>query len=109
VGYGEVNMNSMFRIGSATKMFTATIILQLWEEGLLNLDTPFNTYLALDEINYPKINQYSKVTIRNLLSHRSGLPRISSTTFFDDYFYTDSITQMEGQFSHIVCKKYFGT
>jgi D-alanyl-D-alanine carboxypeptidase len=95
LGSADVNMNSMFRIGSATKMFTATIILQLWEEGLLDLDTPFNTYLGLDETTYPKINQYSEVTIRHLLSHRSGLSRISSTTFFDNYFYTDSITQLE--------------
>jgi len=42
IGSGDINMNSMFRVGSATKMFTATIILQLWEEGLIVLGTPFN-------------------------------------------------------------------
>jgi len=95
LGSADVTMNSIFRIASATKMFTATIILQLWEEGLLELDTPFNNYLDLDTITYPKITEFSEVTIRHLVSYRSGISRISSTTFFDDYFYTDSISQLE--------------
>jgi len=95
LGSADISTSSMFRAGSVTKMFTATIILQLWEEGLIVLGTPFNDYLQLDEITYPKINEFSGVTIRNLLSHQSGLPAISSTTFFDDYFYTDPITQLE--------------
>ncbi|GEM_PF-5940625 len=95
LGTGDIGINSIFRVGSVTKMFTATIILQLWEEELIVLGTPFNDYLQLDEATYPKINGFSDVSIRNLLSHKSGLPAISSTTFFDDYFYTDSITQLE--------------
>jgi len=91
----EISTNSIFRIGSATKMFTATIILQLWEEGDIELDSSFNYYLNLDAETYPTINEFNGVNIRHLLSHRSGLPRISSTTFFDDYFYTDQITQLE--------------
>ncbi len=95
LGTGNIGTNSMFRVGSVTKMFTATIILQLLEEGLIILGTPFNEYLQLDEETYPKINEFSGVSIRNLLSHRSGIPRISSTTFFEVYDYTDTITQLE--------------
>lgn len=95
LGSADITTGSMFRVGSVTKMFTATIILQLWEEGGIVLGTPFNDYLQLNEVTYPKINEFSGVTIRNLLSHQSGLPAISSTTFFDDYFYTDPITQLE--------------
>ena len=91
----EVDGESVFRVGSATKVFTATVILQLWEEGLLDLDAPFNQYLALDEETYPRIGEFSGVTIRHLLSHRSGLPYISSTTFFDVYGYTVAVDQME--------------
>jgi CubicO group peptidase (beta-lactamase class C family) len=91
----EIDANSLFRIGSATKMFTAVIILQLWEEGLINLDASFNTYLSLYEETHPNITDFNGVTIRHLLSHRSGIPRISSTTFFDYYYYTDAITQEE--------------
>jgi len=95
IGSEDVNQNSMFRIGSATKVFTATIVLQLMEGGAIHLDTPFNIYLALDEVTYPKIIAFSGVTIRHLLSHRSGLPRISSTTFYEVHEYTDSISQLE--------------
>jgi len=91
----DLSANSVFRVGSATKTFTATMILQLWEEGLIDLDSSFNHYLALDEATYPRIGQFSGVTVRHLLSHRSGVPYISSTTFFDVHEYTDSIAQTE--------------
>ena len=51
----EINQSSLFRIASVTKMFTATVVLQLWEEGLVDLDAPFNDYLELDEVTHPKI------------------------------------------------------
>jgi D-alanyl-D-alanine carboxypeptidase len=95
VGSDSVRVNSVFRIGSITKVFTATIILQLWEEGLVDLDSSFNHYLELDPETYPKISEFKDVTLRHLLSHRSGLPYISSTTFFDVHDYTDSIAQPE--------------
>ncbi len=93
LGSDAIDTNSMFRIASATKMFTSVMILQLWEKGLVDLDSPFNDYLNLDEGNHPKIDKFRNVTIRHLLSHRSGISNISSTTFFDDYWYTDIITQ----------------
>jgi len=95
LGSGAVNMSSIFRIGSTTKVFTATAILQLWEAGLIDLDSSFNYYLALDPVTYPKISDFSEVTVRHLLSHRSGLPYLSSTAFFDQHEYTDSIGQLE--------------
>ena len=95
LGDEVITNNSLFRVGSSTKMFTATLVLQLYEEGLIGLDTPFNHYLGFDEESFPTIGEFSNVTIRHLLSHRSGIPRISSTTFFDHYYYTDPITQLE--------------
>ncbi len=95
LGTREVTGTSVFRVGSATKVFTAVVILQLREEGLLELDTPFNEYLGLDTSIYPKVEQFSGVTIRHLLSHRSGIPRISDTSFFDVFDYTEPIQQME--------------
>ena len=56
-----------FRIGSITKTFTATIVLQLVQEGKLRLDAPLSRYLAWAG---PKARS---VTIRDLLDHRSGL------------------------------------
>jgi len=94
-GAAQVDEASIFRVGSATKAFTATLVLQLWEEGLLDLDTPFNEYLALDPVTHPTVSLFDGVTIRHLLSHRSGIPRISSTSFFDVYDYETPVEQSE--------------
>jgi CubicO group peptidase (beta-lactamase class C family) len=90
-----INQSSVFRVGSITKVFTATMILQLWEEGLVDLDAPFNDYLGLDEATHKTIPEFAGVTVRHLLSHRSGIPRISSTSFFDVYGYEAPVTQSE--------------
>jgi CubicO group peptidase (beta-lactamase class C family) len=55
-----------YRIGSISKTFTSVIILQLVEEGKLSLETTLDKY-------YPSIPNASKVTIEQLLRHRSGL------------------------------------
>lgn len=53
-------------IASTSKTFTAMAVLQLWQEGRLNIDDEFSKY-------FPQFN-YPGVTIRSLLCHRSGLP-----------------------------------
>ncbi|MFJ1768182.1 serine hydrolase domain-containing protein [Amycolatopsis sp. NPDC088138] len=55
-----------FRIGSATKTFTATAVLQLVAEGRLGLDTPVAGYL-------PEFGFDRRITVRMLLQHTSGL------------------------------------
>jgi CubicO group peptidase (beta-lactamase class C family) len=58
---------SVYRIGSITKQFTATMIMQLIKEGKLSLDQPFRPIL-------PELPEaWSKVTIRQLLNHTSGI------------------------------------
>ena len=37
--------DTVFRIGSITKTFTAVAVMQLWEQGLIELDAPANEYL----------------------------------------------------------------
>jgi len=59
------------RVGSTVKMFTATTILLLAEEGKLNLDDKIADYLQGDVIN--KIENADKATIRQLLQHSSGI------------------------------------
>ncbi|MGC4104692.1 serine hydrolase domain-containing protein, partial [Ferruginibacter sp.] len=54
------------QIASTSKTFTAMAVLKLWQEGKLNIDDEFSKYFTT--FNYPG------VTIRSLLSHRSGLP-----------------------------------
>jgi len=55
-----------FHLASVSKTFTAMAILKLWEKNLLQIDSPAVNYI-------PKL-PYPKITIKNLLSHRSGLP-----------------------------------
>tara|TARA_R100001369_G_scaffold7695_1_gene18965 strand:+ start:814 stop:1926 length:1113 start_codon:yes stop_codon:yes gene_type:complete len=60
--------NTSFSIGSIGKMITATIIMQLNEQGKINLHDPISNYLR----NIPKNKQ--QITIHHLLTHTSGLP-----------------------------------
>ncbi len=59
------------RVGSTVKMFTATTVLKLVEEGKLNLDDKISSYLQGDVID--KIENADKATIRQLLQHSSGI------------------------------------
>lgn len=64
-----VPADGTFRIGSATKMFTAVVVLQLAAEGRVELDRPVQHYLP--GLLPPS---YAHVSIRQLLDHTSGLP-----------------------------------
>ena len=61
-------LNTKFRIGSMNKMFTATAVLQLAQNGKLKLSDPVGKYLT----DYPNKNIATKVTIEQLLSHTGG-------------------------------------
>ncbi|WP_053737138.1 serine hydrolase [Nocardia sp. NRRL S-836] len=61
-----------FRIGSQTKTFTASVVLQLVDEGRVELDAPINRYLpGVVNGNYDG----AVITVRQLLQHTSGLVR----------------------------------
>ncbi|GHB72051.1 serine hydrolase [Persicitalea jodogahamensis] len=64
-----------FLIGSITKTYTATIIMQLVEEGKIKLDEPLSHY-------YPAIPNADKITLTMLLRHRSGLFNYTSSPTF---------------------------
>ncbi len=76
-GFGMANMewaipnqpDTKFRIGSVTKQFTATLVLQLVEEGKIKLDGHLSDYLP----DYRK-DTGDKITIHQLLNHTSGIP-----------------------------------
>jgi CubicO group peptidase (beta-lactamase class C family) len=61
--------DTRFRIGSITKQFTATAILQLEKKGLLKVEDPVRKYLP----DYPA-PAGDKVTIHHLLTHTAGIP-----------------------------------
>src|SRR5687767_6830207 len=76
-GFGMANMewsvpiqpDTKFRIGSVTKQFTATLVLQLVEEGKIKLDAKLSDYLP----DYRK-DTGGRITIHQLLNHTSGIP-----------------------------------
>ncbi len=73
---GEPNtVRTRFRLGLLTEPFTATAVLQLRDEGLLELDDTLDHYL-------PELPRGNQVTIRDLLSHRSGIPNYTDSPSF---------------------------
>ena len=80
-GHGVANIESatpvsedtVFRIGSITKTFTAVAVLQLWEQGLIDLDAPANDYLRAFQL-VPAKAGWRPATVRHLLTHTAGVP-----------------------------------
>lgn len=64
--------NTLYRIGSVTKLFTAVSILQLVDSGKIALDAPLQQYLP--QLNLQSDFDADSVTVRQVLSHHSGLP-----------------------------------
>jgi CubicO group peptidase (beta-lactamase class C family) len=81
-GYGHVDAErqtpvdaarTLFRPGSVTKLFTATAVMQLVEQGKLDLDADVNRYLTQFQIpaTFPQ-----PITLRNLMTHSAGLDSV---------------------------------
>jgi CubicO group peptidase (beta-lactamase class C family) len=62
--------DSLFQIGSITKVWTATLVMQLVDEGLVRLDEPVTTYLPEFRLADPETT--AAITVRHLLSHQAG-------------------------------------
>ncbi|ADK81660.1 serine hydrolase domain-containing protein [Sediminispirochaeta smaragdinae] len=75
-----VTEHTLFQIGSVTKIFTAIAIMQLEENGTIDLDADIRTYLPeFHPKSFGTVNK--EITIRNLLTHHSGLP----SAYFKDF------------------------
>ena len=72
------DINTKYRIGSSSKMFTAAMIFQLIEEKKLSLDTKLAKY-------FPQLPNADKITIEEMLYHRSGLHDYTHDTNFPDW------------------------
>jgi CubicO group peptidase (beta-lactamase class C family) len=86
LGYADVERRvratprTPYRIASLTKTFTATALLQLRDEGKLQLDDPVRKHLAWFA---PATKERPDITIRHLLTHASGLSRDVPGDFWD--------------------------
>ncbi|MGA5304705.1 serine hydrolase domain-containing protein [Nucisporomicrobium flavum] len=75
----KVPLNGRVRIGSASKMFAAVVVLQLVEEGKVRLDASVESYLP--GLVSGKGVDATKITVRQLLQHTSGLPDYTDAMF----------------------------
>ncbi|HZF03233.1 MAG TPA: serine hydrolase [Patescibacteria group bacterium] len=89
VGWADVDRrapataDTLFRIGSITKLFTATAILILRDAGKLQLDDPLSAHLPWFEMK-TAFTEAGPLTIRHLLSHTAGLPREAAFPYWTD-------------------------
>jgi len=79
-----ISAGDLFRIGSVTKTFTSTVLLQLAAEGKVNLDDPLSKY----EPGFPNGDH---ITVRMLLNHRSGIFSYTGDTRFVRAIETDTL------------------
>lgn len=62
----KIETDDLMRIGSVTKSFTGTLVLELVDEGLIGLDDPLAQY-------FPWVENAQEITVRMLLNHTSGI------------------------------------
>ncbi|MDV5142974.1 serine hydrolase domain-containing protein [Streptomyces sp. SBC-4] len=74
VSGAAMDVQARFRIGSVSKTFSTVVLLQLVDEGKLTLDAPVNEYL-------PGLLPDDRITVRHLLTHRSGLADYTDQMF----------------------------
>ncbi|MBD1393859.1 serine hydrolase domain-containing protein [Mucilaginibacter glaciei] len=82
----SLKINSQFELASVTKTMTGTAIMQLWERGKIKLDQDVKDFFP----NFP----YDGITIRLLLTHRSGM--MNYVYFVDGIYRSQHLNQKKG-------------
>lgn len=86
----QLNPGNKFFIGSITKMFTATVVLQLMETGQILLDQPIIDYLSVEaSAKLDKIQYGRQITVRQALNHRSGIFNFTESVEFNNWMFSD--------------------
>jgi CubicO group peptidase (beta-lactamase class C family) len=70
-----IDEDTVFRIGSVTKPFTAIAVMQLHEQGRIDLDAPANDYLRAYKL-IPAQAGFRPATVRHLLTHSAGIAEV---------------------------------
>lgn len=89
-----INENTKFRVGSISKTFTSALMFKAIEEKKLTLDTKLDKY-------FPTVPNAAKITISNLLNHRSGIHSFTSDA---DYLTWHTTPKTEAQMLDIIVK-----
>lgn len=99
-GFGEKNVathdpvtpESIFAIGSSTKAFTSMLCAMMVDQGKMKFDDPITTYLPDFKLNTEEFTK--STTIRDALSHRTGLARIEMTWAANKVSRKEAIAQL---------------
>ncbi len=70
-----ITEDTVFRIASITKTFTAIAVMQLWEQGLIDLNAPANDYLRAYKL-IPAKASFRPATVWHLLTHTAGIREV---------------------------------
>ncbi|WBV58366.1 serine hydrolase [Chryseobacterium daecheongense] len=85
IGFSDVEarkkaaLNTVYRIGSITKTFTAVLIMKAVEDKKLTLDTSLSQF-------FPQIKNAEKIKVENLLNHRSGIHNFTDDALYASYY-----------------------
>jgi CubicO group peptidase (beta-lactamase class C family) len=88
-----VTPNSLFAIGSITKSFTVTTLGMEMDEGKVDWDKPVRDYLPSFKLYDPTLTE--QIQIRDLITHRSGLPRHDLVWYSSDFSREDIMRRLQ--------------
>ena len=103
-GDGEVAVtpDTVFEVASLSKLFTAVAVMQLVQDGLVELDAPVSRYFPEFELRSPVLGgdawSLDDVTVRTLFTHRSGIPGSFYDMLFSDrqHRYQEVLERLRG-------------
>jgi serine-type D-Ala-D-Ala carboxypeptidase/endopeptidase len=110
-GYGNmsnanpitVDKDTIFAIGSITKVFTTILLADMVNSGLVNLDDPIEKYFP-PSVKAPTYNG-QKITLENLATHTSGLPEFPGSHCVSNFNGTDDEDSIQARLFFIECDK----
>ena len=110
-GYGNmsnanpitVDKDTIFAIGSITKVFTTILLADMFNSGLVNLDDPIEKYFP-PSVKAPTYNG-QKITLENLATHTSGLPEFPGSHCVSNFNGTDDEDSIQARLFFIECDK----
>jgi CubicO group peptidase (beta-lactamase class C family) len=88
-----VTPNTLFAIGSITKSFTVTTLGMEMDEGKVDWDKPVRDYLPTFKLFDPALTE--QMTMRDLITHRSGLPRHDLIWYSSDFTREDLLRRLQ--------------
>jgi CubicO group peptidase (beta-lactamase class C family) len=88
-----VTPNTLFAVGSITKSFTVTTLGMEMDEGKIDWDKPVRDYLPTFKLYTPELTE--QVTIRDLITHRTGLPRHDLIWYSSDFSREDILSRLQ--------------